>query len=335
MCMKNFLSRVGVVGLVCGLAASAGAQYSQLQAYASARGSAPTVVDSNTGAAGPLTASAAIGAVTAQAYADYGHLICDATDPEMLWCQDEWFLATSSCGSHARFWDSLYVTGSSTWYRIEITFDVVEAASLTVELDENCLLNPSGSFTSQTGAIFNPGWPADLHYRINFTPTFEGGYYTYDWSPYSGTYTSVIPMVLVNTWPSFNAEVSSGTGGSQCCLVMYCWCPHTEFGQASAELHLRRIKITDMDGNFVPGVAVSSASGTPYHYLLAPPALGDVNCNGSVDFDDINSFVLAISDPAAYAAAYPDCDILLADCNGDGYVDFADINPFVAILSGA
>jgi hypothetical protein len=61
---------------------------------------------------------------------------------------------------------------------------------------------------------------------------------------------------------------------------------------------------------------------------------GDLNCDGIVDFVDINPFVLALSDPAGYQAAFPQCDTLNGDCNGDGYVTFEDINPFVAILSG-
>ncbi|MEW6250819.1 MAG: hypothetical protein AB1716_09235, partial [Planctomycetota bacterium] len=32
---------------------------------------------------------------------------------------------------------------------------------------------------------------------------------------------------------------------------------------------------------------------------------GDLNCDGAVNFDDINPFVLALSDPAGYAVAYP------------------------------
>ena len=61
---------------------------------------------------------------------------------------------------------------------------------------------------------------------------------------------------------------------------------------------------------------------------------GDLNCNGTVDFDDINPFVLALSGRDAYQAAFPRCHWLNADCNGDGVIDFNDINPFVAILSG-
>jgi hypothetical protein len=59
----------------------------------------------------------------------------------------------------------------------------------------------------------------------------------------------------------------------------------------------------------------------------------DLNCDGVVDFDDINPFVLAISDPGAYETQYPDCFWLAGDCDSDGDVDFDDINAFVALLS--
>ena len=61
---------------------------------------------------------------------------------------------------------------------------------------------------------------------------------------------------------------------------------------------------------------------------------GDANCDGEVTFDDINPFVLALTDPVAYQAAFPTCPLLNADANGDGVVDFGDINPFVALLGG-
>jgi hypothetical protein len=62
--------------------------------------------------------------------------------------------------------------------------------------------------------------------------------------------------------------------------------------------------------------------------------VGDVNCDGAVNFGDINPFVLALNDPAAYQAAYPDCPLANRDINGDGSFNFADINPFVLLLSG-
>jgi hypothetical protein len=62
---------------------------------------------------------------------------------------------------------------------------------------------------------------------------------------------------------------------------------------------------------------------------------GDMNCDGYVDFDDINPFVLALVSKAQYEARYPGCPWLNADCNCDGHVDFDDINPFVLALTGA
>ena len=67
---------------------------------------------------------------------------------------------------------------------------------------------------------------------------------------------------------------------------------------------------------------------------LGPPRLpGDANCDGHVDFNDINPFVLALSGADGYYTEYPECDWLNADCNADGSVDFDDINAFVALLT--
>lgn len=65
--------------------------------------------------------------------------------------------------------------------------------------------------------------------------------------------------------------------------------------------------------------------------ILATP--GDVNCDGQVDFFDIDPLVAALSGAVAYYAAYPDCHFGAADCDGDGLVTFYDIDPFVTLLS--
>ncbi|MEW6198195.1 MAG: M14 family zinc carboxypeptidase [Planctomycetota bacterium] len=61
---------------------------------------------------------------------------------------------------------------------------------------------------------------------------------------------------------------------------------------------------------------------------------GDLNCDGLVNFGDINPFVLALTNPGSYTTAFPDCNIMNGDINGDGLVDFGDINPFVRLLTG-
>ncbi len=60
---------------------------------------------------------------------------------------------------------------------------------------------------------------------------------------------------------------------------------------------------------------------------------GDLNCDGHVDFGDINPFVLALTNPAAYQAAFPNCPFDNRDINADGKFDFGDINPFVSLLT--
>jgi 1,4-alpha-glucan branching enzyme len=71
-----------------------------------------------------------------------------------------------------------------------------------------------------------------------------------------------------------------------------------------------------------------------FRFNDAPSLRGDINCDGVVDFGDINPFVLALSNPTAYAQTYPCCPLASRDINQDGAFDFGDINPFVSLLSG-
>ncbi len=61
---------------------------------------------------------------------------------------------------------------------------------------------------------------------------------------------------------------------------------------------------------------------------------GDMNCDGFITVGDIAGFVLALTDPAAYAIAFPNCFLLNADVNNDGFVTVGDISSFVALLTG-
>lgn len=76
------------------------------------------------------------------------------------------------------------------------------------------------------------------------------------------------------------------------------------------------------------GAITNCASG----YWWEIPEPGDLNCDGRVDVDDIDPFVLALTDATGYAALYPACDRFLADLNGDGRPDGGDVQAFVAAL---
>jgi hypothetical protein len=70
-------------------------------------------------------------------------------------------------------------------------------------------------------------------------------------------------------------------------------------------------------------------------YLVTPePNTGDVNCDGLVNFGDVNPFIFVLTDLPAWQANYPGCPDANGDINGDGSIGFGDINPFVALLSG-
>ncbi len=60
--------------------------------------------------------------------------------------------------------------------------------------------------------------------------------------------------------------------------------------------------------------------------------VGDLNCDGRLDGDDIIPFALALTDPAGYEQQYPDCDILNADLDGDGNLNLADARSLVDAL---
>jgi T5SS/PEP-CTERM-associated repeat protein len=83
-----------------------------------------------------------------------------------------------------------------------------------------------------------------------------------------------------------------------------------------------------MSVHYNPDAVVLEFSGSPIHP-------GDLNCDGEIDFGDINPFVLYLSNFTAWQTTYTGCPPENGDINGDGfYPSFGDINPFVALLTG-
>ncbi len=84
---------------------------------------------------------------------------------------------------------------------------------------------------------------------------------------------------------------------------------------------------TSQDGNH---------NGIPDECEAPPVCIGDLNCDGMIDFGDINPFVSYVSDFAAWQAAFPGCQPRNGDINCDGTYGQAaldDINPFVALMT--
>ena len=90
--------------------------------------------------------------------------------------------------------------------------------------------------------------------------------------------------------------------------------------------HLNRVQVVPLTTNverLYPSEAYVTVRGRQHKAMadqlttVSKLRLGDLNCDGAVNFGDISPFVLALSDPAGYAAAYPGCNLLNGDTNGD------------------
>jgi hypothetical protein len=76
---------------------------------------------------------------------------------------------------------------------------------------------------------------------------------------------------------------------------------------------------------------------TPEKHLwaISYDCKADMNNDWAVDFGDINPFILALSDPAGYALAFPGLDgsrVYHGDVNCDQVFNFGDINTFVLLM---
>ncbi len=80
-----------------------------------------------------------------------------------------------------------------------------------------------------------------------------------------------------------------------------------------------------------PNVVLTGTLGTASVTVLAI-LRGDMNCDGLVNGFDIDPFVLALTDPAGYQAAFPTCNIRNGDINSDLLVNAFDIDLFVECI---
>lgn len=96
------------------------------------------------------------------------------------------------------------------------------------------------------------------------------------------------------------------------------------------------VGLGDVNGDCAPDLLCSAASGNTV-YLIAgtpQPIPADMNCDCSANAADVQAFVLALTDPAGYAATYPACPAAQADLNADGTINGDDIGPFCGRIVG-
>jgi hypothetical protein len=141
-------------------------------------------------------------------------------------------------------------------------------------------------------------------------------------------------------WSDTTATVQSATGGGSG------WLEGTidlaqELGALPSVIYLAFAPYANPNGGALVSIAQVPASvnadgnvDAVEYAAFQLRRVGDLNCDGTVGFGDINPFVLALSNPSGYAQSYPNCPVANRDINGDGSFNFGDINPFVAVLSG-
>ncbi len=98
-----------------------------------------------------------------------------------------------------------------------------------------------------------------------------------------------------------------------------------------AELSANQTYFWRVDARGTGGVT----TGRVWSFRTAARAITrcDCNCDGRVNYDDIDGFIVALTGAAAYLSAYPACVYRNADADGSGVVDFNDISAFIGCLT--
>ncbi len=90
------------------------------------------------------------------------------------------------------------------------------------------------------------------------------------------------------------------------------------------------------EAGWIVGRGYREGRGLDQAFVMIPiSTLGDMNCDGAVNFDDISGFVVGLVSRSAYEKQFPACEWLNGDITGDGSVNFDDIDGFVrCIIAG-
>jgi hypothetical protein len=126
------------------------------------------------------------------------------------------------------------------------------------------------------------------------------------------------------------------TAGGGSANSIACWNPATQtWSGVGAGVNGAVTALATLDGTlYVGGGFATAGDHVSACFARWGPVcpLGDLNCDGAVNLDDINPFVTALVSQQVYHTRYPGCAWLNADIDGDGDVNFDDILPFVNCL---
>jgi hypothetical protein len=109
-------------------------------------------------------------------------------------------------------------------------------------------------------------------------------------------------------------------------------------GVSCGQLYVNALAV--YNGELIAGGGFATAGGHVSAYFArwaCERCIGDLNCDGFIDFGDINPFVLCLSNFDGWQTTFPGCPPENGDINGDGTYgqeSLGDINPFVPLLIG-
>jgi hypothetical protein len=89
------------------------------------------------------------------------------------------------------------------------------------------------------------------------------------------------------------------------------------------------------DAGMMTGGVYELTGGFWVSAVVVSVCVGDMNCDGHINFGDINPFVQYLTGYASWLATYPGCSPLNGDINCDGVygqAKFGDINSFVTLI---
>ncbi len=226
-----------------------------------------------------------------------------------------------------------------------------------------CAGNPASfSVTASGSAPFTYQWQKNTvniagatgsTYTIPATAAGDAGSYRVIVNNNCGSVTSSAVALTVNSGPSIGTQPSGATvcigdpislsvtaGGTA--PLSYQWqkntidipgatgASYTIAAAAAGDGGSYRVRVSNLCGSIF-----SNAATVTVEDCSCPGALADANCDGTVDFFDIDPFLQALFDPPAYQAAFCGGSFCATDTNCDGGVDFFDIDPFInCVFSG-
>ncbi len=160
------------------------------------------------------------------------------------------------------------------------------------------------------------------------------------WQPLGSGVDGLYPYVCSLT--TYRGELIVGgiftkAGGVNCNRIAR-WSVEGEWQPLGSGMNYEVYALTVYNADLIAGGWFTTAGGYVSRYWArwsCPACAGDLNCDGFIDFGDINPFVMYLSNCSAWLTEFAGCDPLNGDINGDGAYgqgSFDDINPFVDLL---